>query len=138
MASTSITEQAMCFSKSVYGELNLTTNFKVREFACKDGTDPVIVHPLIPFICQMVRNHFNMPFTPNSGYRSVAHNKSVGGSSKSNHTYGRAVDIPAKNGVTPQQIYDFLDDLFGDWGQLGIYSWGVHVGITDTKSRFKG
>ena len=138
MSKASYMEQAMVFSKATDGELYLTNNFQVKEFACSDGTDVVIVHPYIPHVCQLVRNKFNMPFTPNSAYRTVSHNKTVGGASKSNHVFGRAVDIPAKNGVTPKQLYDYVDSLFGNWGEIGIYSWGIHVGIQDTKSRFNG
>lgn len=136
MSKTSYVEQAMVFSKSADGELYIAPNFQVKEFACSDGSDVVVVHPFIPHICQVIRNKFNMAFTPNSAYRTVTHNKGVGGASKSNHIYGRAVDIPAKNGVTPKQLYDYVDTLFGNWGELGIYSWGIHVGIQDNKERF--
>ena len=136
MSKATYTEQGMVFSKSTDGELYLVNNFQVKEFACQDGSDPIVIHPFIPHICQLVRNKFNMPFTPNSAYRTPAHNKAVGGATKSNHIYGRAVDIPAKGGVTPKQLYDYVDTLFGNWGELGIYSWGIHVGIQETKSRF--
>lgn len=136
MSNVSYVEQAMVFSKSADGEMYIAPNFQVKEFACNDGSDVVIIHPYIPHICQIVRNKFNMPFKPNSAYRTIAHNTAEGGSTKSNHIYGRAVDIPAKNGVTPKQLYDYVNILFGDWGELGIYSWGIHVGIQDNKERF--
>jgi len=47
------------------------------------------------------------------------------------------VDIPAKDGATPQQLYDFFVDLLGDTGGLGLYSWGVHVDPRKVKSRWK-
>ena len=128
----------LCYSKSSAGNKNITKNFVVREFACSDGSDPVFVHPLIPIICQAVRNWFGYGFTPNSTYRTLAHNKSVGGASSSFHVYGKAVDIPAKGKTTPSDLYNFLDKLFGDSCEIGLYSWGVHVGITDKKKRFKG
>ena len=136
MANTSYVEQAMVFSKSTDGELYIAPNFQVKEFACSDGSDVVVVHPYIPHICQIVRNNFNMPFSPTSAYRTLSHNKSVGGATNSNHVYGRAVDIPAKNGVTPKQLYDYLDSIFGEWGELGIYSWGIHVGVQNNKNRY--
>ena len=128
------------FSRSKDGSRMLTPNFQVREFACQDGSDPVFIHPLLPLICQAVRNYFGYPFSPTSAYRTVSHNASaaVGGAKGSNHIYGRAVDIPVSGDVTPQQVYDFLDKLMGNWGELGLYSWGVHVGISSTKSRFRG
>ena len=36
------------------------------------------------------------------------------------------------------RVYDFLDKLLGNFGELGLYSWGVHVGICETKKRFRG
>lgn len=130
----------MVFSKAADGDTYLTKNFQVKEFACKDGSDPVFIHPQIPIWCQLVRDEFGYAFTPNSAYRTVSHNAkpSVGGAKRSWHIYGRAVDIPAGKGATPQQLYDFFDDLLGDSGELGIYSWGVHVGVTEKKSRFRG
>lgn len=136
MSKISFVDYTMVFSKAKDGETNITTNFKVKEFACSDGSDTVIIHPIIPLVCQMIRNKFNMPFTPNSAYRTVAHNKSIGGATNSNHIYGRAVDIPAKNGVTPKQLYDFVNTLLGEWGEIGIYNWGIHVGVQETKKRF--
>lgn len=122
------------------GDVYLTANFQVKEFACQDGSDPVFIHPQIPIYCQLVRDEFGYPFTPNSAYRTVSHNASpaVGGAARSFHVYGLAVDIPAGEGATPQQLYDFFEDILGDTGELGIYSWGVHVAITDKKNRFRG
>lgn len=133
-----IGELGVCYSKSVSGELKLTPNFKVKEFACQDGTDPVVVHALIPIICQAVRNWFGYSFTPNSAYRTTAHNKSVGGAERSKHMYGKAVDIPATDKVTPKELYNFLDKLCGNSCEIGLYSWGVHVAVSETKSRFNG
>lgn len=126
-----------CYSNKAYGELNLTPNFKVKEFACKDGSDPVIINILLPLICQAVRNWFGYPFTPNSGYRTITHNDKTGGSSSSLHIYGNAVDIPVpkSGGVTSVQLYAFLDKLLGDSCELIRYQWGCHVGIQEKKER---
>lgn len=136
MNKMSFTEHSMVFSKATQGEVYVAPNFQVKEFACSDGSDVVVIHPYIPQICQAVRNKFNMPFSPNSAYRTITHNKVVGGAKNSNHIYGRAVDIPCKNGVTPKELYDYVNTLLGDQCELGIYSWGIHVGIQDTKNRF--
>lgn len=133
-----IGEMCVCYSKSHSGNLKLTNNFTVREFACSDGSDPVVVHVLIPIICQAVRNWFGYPFTPNSAYRTVSHNKSVGGATRSFHVYGKAVDIPSNEKASPEELYDFLDKLCGQSCEIGLYSWGVHVAICDEKKRFKG
>lgn len=128
----------LVFSLAEDGEKQLTKNFKVREFACKDGSDPVLIHPALPVWCQMVRDKFGYSFSPNSAYRTVSYNaKLKDASPKSKHCYGMAVDIPAKDGTTPQQLYDFFEEILGDSGGLGIYSWGVHVDPRPVKSRWK-
>lgn len=126
------------YSKKRDANQNLTENFKVSEFACNDGTDLILVHPLLPEICQAIRNKFGVPFSPNAAYRTVAQNIKVEGKSDSLHIYGMAVDIKCFSGVTAQQLYDYVDGLLGDWGELELYSWGIHIGITDTMRRVKG
>ena len=128
----------LVFSLAEDGEKQLTKNFKVREFACKDGSDPVLIHPMLPAWCQAVRDKFGYSFSPNSAYRTVSYNAKIGGAAKSQHCYGMAVDIPAKDGTTPQQLYDFFEEILGDTGGLGLYSWGVHVDPRPVKSRWKG
>ena len=44
-------------------------------------------------ILEPVRNHFGKPVRINSGYRGPALNSAVGGSSKSQHCNGEAVDF---------------------------------------------
>jgi hypothetical protein len=126
------------YSLAEDGEKYLTPHFQVKEFACKDGSDPVFIHDTIPAWCETARV-INGPFEPNSTYRTVSHNakKDVGGEERSYHLYGLAVDIPAKD-ATPQQLYDFFEDLLGDSCELGIYSWGVHVAVCSHKKRFVG
>lgn len=135
MSKVSTIEQAMVFSMSTDADLFIAPNFQVKEFACSDGSDVVLIHPFIPHICQIIRNKFNMPFTPDCAYRTVTYNESVDGASNSNHIYGRAVDIPAY-GVAPIELYHYLDTIFGDWGEIGLYNWGIHVGVQDKKERF--
>lgn len=123
------------YSLSKDGNLYLTPNFRVKEFKCNDGSDPVYLNILIPIICQAWRNWKGKPFTPTSAYRTPTYNTKIGGVATSLHVYGNAVDIPADN---PQELYEFLDKLLGDSCELGIYSWGCHVGICNDKRRFKG
>ena len=132
-----IYDKILVFSKREHGEVKLTPNFKVREFACQDGTDVVLIHPAIPQICQAVRDNFGKAFSPNSAYRTVSHNSAVGGSKYSLHIYGKAVDIPAI-GCTPNELYAFCEEWCGNTCEIGLYSWGVHVGIQFEKERFKG
>lgn len=134
---TEALNQVMVFSLEADGEKYLTPNFQVKEFACKDGSDPVFIHPCLPQWCQLARE-INGPFKPNSAYRTVSHNAKpeVGGAARSYHIYGMAVDIPAKK-ATAQELYDLFEGIMGESGGLGIYDWGIHVDCRPVKSRWK-
>ena len=125
------------YSKGKNGEEKLSANFKVREFACKDGTDPVFVAPELVKILQKIRTHFGKPVTINSGYRTVTHNAREGGAADSQHLYGLAADIVV-SGVAPKTVYAYAEKLLPNKGGIGLYAWGVHVDVRETKSRWKG
>ena len=44
-------------------------------------------------ILEPVRNHYGIPFIPNSGFRCLELNRAIGSSDKSQHTMGKAVDF---------------------------------------------
>lgn len=44
-------------------------------------------------ILEPVREHYGIPFTPSSGFRSFELNKDIGSSSRSQHITGQAVDF---------------------------------------------
>ena len=85
------------YSKAKDGNTALTRNFKVREFACKDGSDTIFVSHDLVEILQKIRDHFGKAVTINSGYRTVTYNKKVGGAANSYHMRGMAADITAKS-----------------------------------------
>jgi zinc D-Ala-D-Ala carboxypeptidase len=69
----------------------------------------------------------------NSGFRTVAHNKKIGGAPNSQHLVGKAADIMAR-GVTPAQVQELLKD----WdGGLGSYDTWTHID-TGPKRRWRG
>jgi len=65
------------YSKKLDGNTYLTPNFKVREFACKDGTDKLLIDLELLAILQLVRDIMGEPFYINSGYRTEKHNRKV-------------------------------------------------------------
>ena len=114
----------------------LSAHFKVREFACADGSGPVFVSPALVDILENIRVHFGQPVHINSGYRTVSYNAGVSGSSKkSQHCSGLAADIRV-DGHTPAEVYAYAETLLGDHGGLGIYNSFVHVDVRADKSRF--
>ena len=125
------------YSKSKDGNKNITTNFKVREFACQDGSDPIFISAKLVNILQAIRNHFGQPVNINSGYRTSSHNKKVGGSDFSQHLFGMAADI-AVTGVKPSDVADYVEKLMPGTGGIGRYATFTHIDVRKTKSRFNG
>ena len=125
------------YSRAKDGNVALSRNFKVREFACCDGTDTVFVSPELVAVLQKIRDHFGKAVNINSGYRTEAHNKKVGGAAYSQHKYGTAADISVP-GVTPAKVAAYAETLLPGKGGIGIYSSFTHVDVRLVKSRWKG
>lgn len=123
------------YSLKLDGNKALSLNFKVKEFACKDGSDPVFIAPKLVEVLQQIRTYFGKAVTINSAYRTPPYNKKVGGVATSQHTYGTAADIKIA-GVTPKQLYDYVDKLLGNTGGVGLYKTFVHVDVREKKARF--
>ena len=91
------------YSRTRDGETLLSRSFRAKEFACKDGTDPLFVDSELVQVLQAIRDHFGAPVVITSGYRTAAHNRAVGGAVYSQHQYGRAADIRV-SGVPVEQL----------------------------------
>lgn len=129
--------QVKVYSKSKDGNKKLSSNFKVKEFACKDGTDTILISPKLIDLLQKVRNHFGKPVTINSAYRTEAHNKKIGGSVYSQHKYGAAADIKIA-GVSSKQVAAYVETLIPNSGGIGVYNSFCHIDVRSTKSRWNG
>lgn len=125
------------YSRYNDGEKKVSTNFRVREFACQDGSDPVFISDKLVQILQAIRNHFGQPVTINSGYRTVSHNKKVGGAAYSQHIYGTAADIVVA-GVKPDDVADYLETIMSTTGGIGRYKDFVHVDVRTARGRWNG
>ncbi len=121
------------------GSTHLSKNFTVKEFACRDGTDPVFIDSELVRVLQAIREHFGRPVTISSGFRTAAHNKAVGGAACSQHQYGRAADIRAA-GVSTEALAAYAETLLPDTGGIGRYpaKGFVHVDVRRNKSRWTG
>lgn len=126
----------LVFSLREDGEKQLSEHFKVREFACDDGSDVVLIHQKLPGILEQLRE-INGAYSPTSSYRTVTHNAAIGGATYSQHCRGFAADIPAVN-ATPEELYAKAEEIMGGTGGLGIYSWGVHIDSRSVKARWNG
>ena len=129
--------KAMPYSLALAGGKALSANFKVREFACSDGTDTVFIADELVTVLQAVRDHFGKPVSINSGYRTEVWNVKNGGSPRSQHKYGRAADIHI-DGVTPKAIAAYAGTLMPDWGGIGVYPSFCHVDVRLDRIRWNG
>ena len=51
------------------GALHLTPHFRVREFACRDGSDPIFVKEELAALLEAIRLHFGRPVAITRGFR---------------------------------------------------------------------
>lgn len=125
------------YSREKDGNKYLSTNFKVREFACTDGSDPIFVDSELVGVLQKIRAHFGKPVTITSAYRTPGRNKAVGGETYSQHLYGRAADVKVK-GVSPQKVAAYAETLLKNTGGIGTYSTFCHIDVRSSKARWRG
>lgn len=127
------------YSKAKDGGKKLSTNFTVKEFACKDGSDAVLVAPRLVMVLQSIRSHFGTAVTINSGYRTPQYNAKVGGVAHSQHCYGTAADITVR-GQTPAEVAAYARELMPDWGGVGVYSQKgfTHIDVREAKADWNG
>ena len=132
--------------------MKLSNNLSVKEVTksntakrCGISNEPTIEHlenlkAIALNIFQPARNYFKKPIFVSSGYRSEALNEKIGGSKKSQHSKGQALDLDAHifGGLTNQQLFKFISD-HTDFDQL-IWEFGtneepdwVHVSYTSDR-----
>ena len=59
------------YSLAKDGNKKLSANFAVKEFRCKDGTDPIFIDDVLVKLLQNIRNHFGKAVTITSAYRTA-------------------------------------------------------------------
>lgn len=117
------------------GGTYLSDNFKVKEFACNDGSDTVLISDELVGLLQNIRNHFGAAVTINSAYRTESYNKKIGGATKSQHVNGTAADIVVK-GATPLEVAQYVEHIMPDSGGIGVYQSFTHVDVRTSRSRW--
>lgn len=127
------------------GNRKVSEHFKVREFRCQDGSDPVFIDTELVVLLEKIRVHFDKPVTITSGFRTASHNATVAKAAKySQHLYGRAADIRVE-GISVENVAAYAETLLSGRGGIGTYPPGlgrangwVHVDVRKDKSRWKG
>lgn len=110
-------------------------HFSRSEFACKCGCGFDTVDTETIDVLDDLREAFEQPAHINSGCRCPAHNKSEGGTDKSQHVLGRAADVVVNN-VNPLTVYAYLDSKYKNKYGIGSYSGFTHIDTRSYKARW--
>lgn len=97
------------------------------------------VENLITEVLDPLREWYGKPITINSGFRSPALNKAVGGSATSDHMQGRAADITGGSPAENKKLFNLVQSLGLPFDQLideKNFAW-VHVSYRSEKENRK-
>ena len=131
-----ISSQYYVFDETLNPTEKISTHFGVWEFKCEDNSRVIVLDKALVELLEIIRLHYNKPLHINSGYRTVQYNASLKNSSpKSQHMFGNAADIKI-SGITPLQLYSWLNSKYPNSLGLGIYDTFVHVDVREGKSRW--
>jgi uncharacterized protein YcbK (DUF882 family) len=123
----------------------LTRNFTIEEFDCKDGTPvPAQYENNVTKLAQnlqALRDHLKEPVRiTGSGYRTPRHNRAVGGASNSQHLFANGADINVKS-RSPRQLATIIEKLIKEGkmeeGGIGVYKGFLHYDRRGTKARWR-
>lgn len=128
-------------NKGIY--MNLTENFKLKEFDCRDGSEmpPHVFKNVVSLsvALQEIRDCVGYPIKITSAYRSLEYNKIIGSKDTSQHVLGKAADLQVKE-LIPIELYETIEALiemeYIPEGGLGLYNTFVHYDIRGYKARW--
>ena len=123
--------------------MRITENFSLSEFDCKDGSElPTALLPNVLDLAdnlQVLRDYLGVPISINSAYRSLEHNRKIGGATNSQHLLAKAADIVVES-KTPEQVANIIKYLISEGkmiqGGLKAYKTFTHYDIRGYKARW--
>jgi uncharacterized protein YcbK (DUF882 family) len=109
-------------------------NFKISEFDSPDeiGSGAKMDKDFLSMI-DKARDFAGTPFKINSGYRTLAHNRKVGGKLSSSHLKGMAADIHCANDTERHKI--LMGCIKAGFTRIGIAKTFIHVDNDKTKNQ---
>lgn len=128
-------DDARVYSLTVDGPgLVVIEGFTLVEFACKDGSDNVWIHPWLLEGLWALRGWCGGPVSLSNGFRTMRHNKAVGGRMPggnrvggSRHMYGEAADVIRAGSKTPDEVAEWAE--VQGWGGIGRYNSFTHLDV---------
>lgn len=105
-------ELAYKLSRALPPNMMLSEHFSVAELSCRH-CGRIYITPTLLEMLEQLRKMVGVPITPNSGYRCPTHNRNIGGSTRSKHCLGMAVDInlPAEYRDNSAGFTDAAEDV---------------------------
>ena len=117
------------------GNMKISEHFKVKEFACKDGSPVAFVDSYLICLLENLRRTIEKPVIITRGYRTPEHNKKIGGAKYSYHIRGCAADIIVK-GMTPKEVAMALNKIApGDSCGIIVERGWTHFDVRRVKYR---
>ena len=124
---------------------NLTLNFTLSEFKCRDGSNvPDDLMGNVKLLCenlQVLRDHLGKPIRVISGYRSPRYNRRIGGARRSQHMLAKAADIRVY-GISPRELKREIEKLIKEGkmmkGGVGLYRTFTHYDVRGRNARWRG
>ena len=115
---------------------NLTKNFTIEDYGINQTgtvklTAEAVKHAIM---LQEFRTWLGRPMVVHAWYRTVAYNKSVGGSPTSSHLRGVATDWHTNKTIDQAAFIKYakkwksICKKHGVVGEAGLYEWGMHLG----------
>lgn len=111
--------------------------YKVKEFACHDGSQVVFVDDYLVLVLDMLRSELEKPVNITSGYRTPEWNAKCDGAKYSYHTRGMAADIWV-GGISAKELAKKLDAIIPNECGIIVYKSWVHVDVRPGKKYRKG
>jgi hypothetical protein len=123
----------------------LTKNFKLKEFTCRDGTSVPSEYldnvQLLAENLQVLRDYVQEPIRVISGYRTKKYNTRINGARRSQHMLAKAGDIKIKS-MKPREVHELILKLIREGkmmaGGVGIYRTFVHYDVRGYNARWTG
>lgn len=126
-----------CYIMDTDANENVGKYFKVKEFACRDGSRVVFIDDYLVSILDILRNQVGKPVIVTSGYRTPGWNAKCGGATQSYHMRGMAADIQV-SGMSSKELAKKLNEIVPGECGIVVYKYWVHLDVRTGKKYRKG